>query len=197
MAKRLYSYKVDTSETISLEVTVSKKKRCLSFSSRPPYNSSKDDFFKGLNKSISNIVRKYVNVILVGDGNINTLDKNKDWKNYLSDLCDTFSLSNLISEVTCVMLTNRPRHFHHTSLIETGLRDYHKLILSFFRAFFKRIPAKTIAYRNYSKFNPEFFLHERDQELNKGNTYNTQDKQYDLFSNIFRTILNHHSPLKS
>ena len=27
--------------------------------------------------------------------------------------------------------------------------------------------------------------------------YNSQDKQYDLFSDIFRTILDHHAPLKT
>ena len=37
----------------------------------------------------------------------------------------------------------------------------------FFRAFFKRIPTKAIEYRNYSKFSPEAFLHELDQEINK------------------------------
>ena len=87
----------------------------------------------------------------------------KESKNYLSDLCDTFSLLNLISGVTCinssvgssidVMLTNGLSRFHHTSLIETGMSDCHKL-LSLFRAFFKRIPAKTIEqqiqFRNFS-----------------------------------------------
>ena len=116
-------------------------------------------------------------------------------------------LSNLISEVTCVkssvgssidvMLINSPRSFHHTSLTETGLSDCHKLILSLFRAFFKRIPAKTIEYRNYSKFSPEAFLHELDQELNKGIICNSQDKLHDPFSDIFRTILDHHAPLKT
>ena len=96
-----------------------------------------------------------------------------------------------------MMLTNRPKIFHHTSLIETGLSDCHKLILSFFRAFFKRIPAKTIEYRNYSKFSPEAFLHELDQELNKGIICNSQDKLHDPFSDIFRTILDHHAPLKT
>ena len=48
--------------------------------------------------------------------------------------------------------------------------------------FFKRIPAKAIEYHNYSKFNLETFLQELDQELNKGITYNSQDKQYNLFS---------------
>ena len=82
---------------------------------------------------------KYENILLAWDLIIGILDKNKDSKNYLSDLCDTSLLSNLISEVTCVkslvgssidvMLTNRPRSFHYISLIETGLSDYHKLIL--------------------------------------------------------------------
>ena len=63
---------------------------------------------------------------------------------HLSDLCDTFLLSNLVNGVTCVksqngtsidvMLTNRPRSFHNTSLIETGLSDGHKTIVSVFRA---------------------------------------------------------------
>ena len=117
------------------------------------------------------------------------------------------SRSQILYQVTCVqssvgfsievMLKNWPRSFHHTSLIETGLSDCHKLILSFFRAFFKRIPAKTIEYRNYSKFSPEAFLHELDQELNKGIICNSQDKLHDPFSDIFRTILDHHAPLKT
>ena len=207
IVKRLYTYEDSTSETVCLEVTISKKKWCVAFAYRPPYNSSKDGFFKELNKSLSNITRKYENVLIFGDLNIDILDKKKDSKNYLSDLCDTFSPLNLISEATCVkssvgssidvMLINRPRSFHHTSFIETGMSDCHKLILSLFRAFFKRIPAKTIECRNFSKFSPEAFLHELDQELNKGIIYNNQDKQYDLFSDILRTILDHHAPLKT
>ena len=85
---------------------------------------------------------------------------------------------------------------YNTNLIKTGLSDCHKLILSLFRAFFKRIPAKTIEYRKYSKFTPEAFLHELDKELNKGIICNSQNKQHDLFSDIFRTILDQHAPLK-
>ena len=207
IAKRFYSHEDITSETTCLEVTISKKKWSIALVYRPPYSSNKDSFFKELNKSLSNIARKYENVLLIGDLNIDILDKKRDSKNYLSDLCDTFSLSNLISEVTCVkssvsssidgMLTNRTKSFHHTSLIETGLSDCHELILSFFRAFFKRIPAKNTEYGNYSKFCSEAFLHKLDQELNKGIIYNSQDKQCDLFSDIFRTILDHHAPLKT
>ena len=95
------------------------------------------------------------------------------------------------------MQTNMQRRFRHTSLIETGMSDCHKLIRSLFRASFKRIPAKTIECRNYSQFSPEAFLHELDQELNNGIIYNSQYKQHDLFSDIFRTILDDHDPLKT
>ena len=75
----------------------------------------------------------------------------------MSDLCD-FSLSNLVNDIICdksqsdtstdAMLTNRPtRSFHNTSLIETGLSNCHKIIVSVFRAFFKRFRlSKVIEY---------------------------------------------------
>ena len=54
-------------------------------------------------------------------------------------MCDTFPLSNITSEVTCVkssvgssievMLTKRPRSFHHTSVIETGTKEFKKGII--------------------------------------------------------------------
>ena len=91
IVKRLYAYEDSTSETICL-VTISKKKWYVTFSYRPLYNSNKDDFFKEVNKSLSNIARKYENILLLGDVDIDILDKKKDSKNYLSDLCDTFSL---------------------------------------------------------------------------------------------------------
>ena len=96
-----------------------------------------------------------------------------------------------------VILTDRPKIFYHASLTEAGLSDCQKLILLFFRAFLKRIPPKTIEYRSYCKFSPQAFLHELEQELNKGIICNSQDKYYDLFSDFSRTTLDHHAPLKT
>ena len=112
----------------------------------------------------------------MGDLNIDTSDKTKDTSCYLSDLCDTFSLKNIITGKTCfkkttgtsidILLTNRPR-FLKTGIFETGLSDHHKLILSFFRSFFKD-STKAIQYRKYKTFNESSFLHGLDQELLKG-----------------------------
>ena len=121
------------------------------------------------------------------------------------DLCDTFSLSNFVNDVTCVksqngtsidaMLTNRLRGFHKTSLTETGLSDCHKMIVSVFRVFFKKLPAKVIEYRNYKIFDQNEFLQNLNQELIKRNSCKDEQK-YDIFTSIFWRVLDEHAPLK-
>ena len=82
----------------------------------------------------------------MGDLNINILYNTKDHYNFLSHLCDTFSLNNLIKEKTSadVMLTNRPKSFHKTSIIETGFSDQGNMIPSFFRTNFERLKSKKL-----------------------------------------------------
>ena len=81
------------------------------------------------------------------DLNIDTLKNGAETSHYLSDLYDTYSLTNLVSISTCfkslsgtsidVFLTNRTRRFHNTVITETGVSDHHKLITSFFRLHFE------------------------------------------------------------
>ena len=78
-------------------------------------------FSNQLNLSLNQCVNKYDNIIVMGDLNIDISDKRKDNNNFLSDLCDTFSLQNIITGKTWhknnvgtsidVILTNRPRSF--------------------------------------------------------------------------------------
>ena len=56
---------------------------------------------------------------------------------HLSDLCDTFLLSNLVNGISVKLQTKWHIYrcdAHNTSLIETGLSDGHKTIVSVFRA---------------------------------------------------------------
>ena len=79
--------------------------------------------------------------------------------------------------------------------IETGLSNFHKMIVSVFRAFFKRHSAKVIEYRNYKTFDQNEFLRNLDQELIKSNSCN-DEQQYDIFTSIFGRVLDKHAPLK-
>ena len=54
-------------------------------------------FFNELNLSSNQCVNKYDNIIVMGDRNIYISDKRIDNNNFLSDLCDTFSLQNIIT----------------------------------------------------------------------------------------------------
>ena len=89
--------------------------------------------------------------------------QNRTQRVFLSYVCDTFDFSNLINSKTChkstggssldVRLTNHPMCFHHNSTIDTMLSDHHKLILTFLKSTFKRLPPKEISYRCYKNFN--------------------------------------------
>ena len=72
----------------------------------------------------------------MGDLNIDTEKNGAETNHYLSDLCGTFSLANLIGSSTCfkslsgtsinAFLTNRTRSFHDTAITEIGISDHHK-----------------------------------------------------------------------
>ena len=147
-------------------------------------------FFSELANTLSLATSKYENIIIIGDLNMDTSNKRKDHGNYQSNLCDSFSLKNLINDITCVestngtstdvLVTNISRCFHHTATFEIGLSDCPKLILTFFKAYFKKLPPKYIEYRNYRNFKENNFLYKRDQELSKGTIYKKKHHQYDI-----------------
>ena len=97
---------------------------------------------------------KYDNVILMGDININTFDKEDGANQKLVNFCDVFGLSNLVTAKTCftktssssidVILTNRVRSFQKTSVFETGLSDYHGLVVTVLKSHIPRLKPKVI-----------------------------------------------------
>ena len=130
--------------------------------------------------------------MLIGDLNLNTKSKNNS---YYSDLCDTFDLTNLIKANTCfkssnqtsfdAILANRPRSFQKSGVIATGVSDYHKMILTFFRSYFSKLPPKNITYRSFRYFETKYFLCElenklRTKECNGGVKYDGLNKHLSI-----------------
>ena len=124
------------------------------------------------------------------------------------DFIDTFSLTNIVNSKTCfkilnetlldIMLTKNllyKKSFCKTCTVETGLTDCHKMIVTILRAYFKIILSKNIVYRDYKHFHENEFLHELDLEKNKDKFYSSYNP-YDDFSNLFKTIIDKHSPIK-
>ena len=125
--KRLKNLESKNTETICIEVTVSKKSGVFAY--RPP-NLEKKSFFEEISNSLFLIVNKYENFVLTGDLTINLLDPKSD-----THLRDTFTLTNLVKDKTCfknkdgtlldVLLTNKPNSFQKSVTTETGLSDCH------------------------------------------------------------------------
>ena len=149
------------------------------FAYRPPIENNKLIFFNEVSNTLSKAVND--NILVTSDFNIDFSNSKMDANNYLCEFIDSFSLTNIVNSKTCfetlngilldLMLTNKPKSFCKTCTIETGIIDCHKMIVTFLRASFKRIPTKNIKF--YNGANP-----------------------YDHFSNIFKTITEKHAPIK-
>ena len=150
-------------------------------------------------------VNKYDNIVVTRDLNVDFCNIIMDTNNYLCDIIETFSLTNIVNFKTCfktldgtlldLMLTNKPKSLCKTCTRETGLSGCHKMIVTFLRASFKRIPSKNIVYRDYKHFNQNGFLHELNLEMNKRKFYNSVNP-YDDFSNLSKESTYKHAPIK-
>ena len=55
------------------------------------------------------------------------------------------------------MVTNRPRFFKTSSVLETGLSDFHKMTLTVMRGYFVKQTRKVVYYRDYKTFSNNLF----------------------------------------
>ena len=205
IAKRIPKFETEKAETIWIEITIAKKKWCILFAYRPP-NFSKTEFFEEISVTLNKALNKYDNLLLAEDLNINTLRPTSDSSNHLSDLNDTFSLTNLVTDSTCfrlnkgtlidLMLTNKPKSFYKSHSFVTGLSDCHKLIVSILRTSFQKLPPKFVIYRNQKNFHESNFLRDLDSRLIQGELYKNCEDPYTKLSEIFSEVLNYHAPLK-
>ena len=87
---------------------------------------------------------------------------------HMKMFCESYSLQNLIKQPTCyknpsrptcidLILTNVLCSFQSTSVIETGLSDYHLMTLTVMKKSFKKFQARTINYRSYKHFSNDTF----------------------------------------
>ena len=87
----------------------------------------------------------YESIILVGDFNSEINDK------CMNDFCESYSLSSLIRDSTCyknpknpscidLFLTNSPNSFQKSSVVETDLSDFHRMIVPVMKTSFQRLP---------------------------------------------------------
>ena len=168
-------------------------------------SSDIDAFFSNLSTTLNSALDEYDNVIAMGDVNIDTLNRQDTGHSKLVSFCDVFGLSSLVTAKTCftknssssidVILTNRPRCFQKTSVYETGISDYHGLVITVMKSHIPRLKPKVVQYRSYKTFVAHNFL--SDVKLANFNVPKDPDQAYDNLVCTFRKLVDKHAPLKT
>ena len=121
-------------EAFFFELNLRKKKWLVCCS----YNPSKSNISRHLDtlrKSLDLYSAHYENTILIGDFNFSIDDT------HMESFCESYRFKSLIKDPTCfknpespscidLILTNNPYSFQNSWVIETGLSDFHKMIVS-------------------------------------------------------------------
>ena len=88
--------------------------------------------------------------------------------NCLNNFCNVNNLKSLNKKSTCfinsnkiscidLFFTNCPIYFQNISTIETGISNFHKLVVTVLKMFYKKQKPKIIQYRICKTFNEQLF----------------------------------------
>ena len=146
-SRKLKTYLPDNVEGIFLDMNM-RNKKWLIFAGHNPKKEHIGPFLSHVGKSLDYQIGKYENLILIGDFN------SQMEEDAMKEFCDTYNLKNLITEPTCfknaqnptlidLILTNKPKSFHSSMCIETGISDFHKMTVCVLNVQFTKLcPAK-------------------------------------------------------
>ena len=106
-----------------------------------------------MDKAIEFYSKTYDNILIAGDFNAQVSDIKLD------TFCSIWNLKSLGKEPTCfknpnrfidLFLTNTVRNFQEAQVFETGLSDFHKLVVTVLESTFPKSLPKIITYRSYN-----------------------------------------------
>ena len=153
---RLISVEKSPIEAMFIEINLRNRKWlfCCSYN---PNKATTERHIEALSKSIDLHSSLYDNFIFLGDFNATIKETS------VKDFCDFYHLRSLINVPTCfknynnptcidLILTNRARSFQNSCTIETGLSDFHKMIVTVMKTTFRKLPPKVIYYRDFRNF---------------------------------------------
>ena len=139
-------------EAIFVEINLRKRKWLLGCS-YSPHKSKIDNHLNKIKFNFDSFSSEYENFLLTVDF---------DWKpieETMIDFMELHDLKNLIRVLTCyknpensscidLFLTNKKLCFQDTNTFETGLSDFHRLVVTVMKTYFTKMRPKTIRYRS-------------------------------------------------
>ena len=167
------------------------------------YNPHKSEIKKhltALSHSLDLHSSKYDKILILGGFNAGIEEAN------VQSFCESYNLKSLIKQPTCyknpdkptcidLILTNVPRMFQSTCVIEIGLSDFHLMTVTVMRKTFKKLSPRIISYRSYKDFSNETF---RDCLVNNlsNEVFPNNDNGLENFCKTTMDTLNLFAPIK-
>ena len=132
----------------------------------------------------------------MGDFNVEPNDAN------MKNFCQIYGCKNIVKDKTCfknpinptcidLIITNRPKPFQESEVIETGLCDFRKLSLTVMTVFYNKQKPKIIQYRKFKDFLNEVFMHELESTFSRFSQIS-----FGTFRSTLDNILEKHAPIK-
>ena len=120
----------------------------------------------------------------------------------MQEFCESYFLENMVKKPTCfknpakptcidLIITNKPGMFQNAKTYETGLSDFHKLVVSTMKLSYKKRPPRMIKYRDYKYFSNEHFKNSLYEKLT-----NNTELDYNGFEEIVLNLLSSQAPFK-
>ena len=149
-------------EAFAIEINLRKVKWLLIPSYNPNFCNLRVHL-NAIDKAIEFYFKTYDKILIAGDFNAQVSDIKLD------TFCSIWNLKSLGKEPTCfknpnnpscidLFLTNTIRSFQETQVFETGLSDFHKLVVTVLKSTFPKSPPKIITYENFQTIYFEMIL---------------------------------------
>ena len=195
---KLIPMRNSTKEGFFIELKSRKNKWLLCCSYNPHRRFS--NHLSNIGRNLDLLSTNYRNILLLGDFNA------KVENNFLKEFCDLYGMKSLIRIPTCyknpanptcidLMLTNSNRSFQNSCTIETGLSDFHKMIVTVLKIYFQKREAKVINYRDYRNFSNEEFRQQVLKDILKA-SQNRDIVSCESFLSICQQALDSRAPKK-
>ena len=149
---------------------------------------------KQIRKALDIYSKKYENVLLMGDYNVNVKETN------INVFCNQHKLKALNEEPTCFKNFNNPpcidrflinssKSFEKCLTLETGVPDFHKLIITILKVKPDKLPPRIIKYRDYKQlerkaFNSKLQVNLKNFDMNSSSFIELKTTFVELFNKV-------------
>ena len=139
----------------------------------------------------------YKNFILLGDFNVEPTE------DAMEEFMKVYNLKNLVKGPTCfenpgkpscidLTLSNKSKTFQTSQIIETGISDFHKMVMTVLKVYFKKKGPSIIQYGKYKNFSNDKFRNELNERIRS----KIESSSLDIFVSAVLKVLSKNSPIK-